>query len=284
MKPIDSLNQELLSCKIQADLISKWHSLISELSSFESAVIAYSGGVDSSFLAFAAHQVLGERMIAVTIQSILEPLDAHDSAVKFAIQHGFRHTVIQHDPLQDPVFRSNPIDRCYYCKRAMLAEIWNYGREWRYQVVLEGQNHDDLQEYRPGRVAVSETGTASPLANNRLTKAEIRQLAKAFELSIWNKPSTPCLATRIPYGTPITAMAIDRIARAERYLHERGFSVVRVRDFQDAARIEIEPEQIQTLTEFRSEFLELMQKIGYKHVDLDLQGYRSGSMDEGLAK
>lgn len=267
---------------ISATLILKWKSLTDYLAALPSAVIAYSGGVDSSFLAYAASQVLGEKMVAVTIVSPVEPPDMLKTASDFAAQHGFKHEKILHDPLQNPNFRANPANRCYHCKTIILHDLWDYAREHQYGVVLEGQNADDQSDYRPGRKAVAETGTLSPLAENGLTKAEIRRLAKAFGLSIWDQPSSPCLASRIPYGTVITENALDQIARAENYLHEKGFKIVRVRYHHDLARIEVEPGQIMTLLGLREDVVNYFKQIGFLYVALDLQGYRLGSMNEGL--
>jgi uncharacterized protein len=269
---------------VLASLIHKWKSLIDDLAAFPSAVIAYSGGVDSSFLAYAARQVLGEKMVAVTIVSPLDPPNMLKAATDFASQHGFKHETISHDPLQNPNFRANPADRCYHCKIDILHKLWDYASEHQYRVVLEGQNADDKSDYRPGRKAVTETGTISPLAKNGLTKEEIRSLVKALGLSIWDQPSSPCLATRIPYGTVITENALDQIARAENFLHEKGFKIVRVRYHHDLARIEVEPGQIMKLMDLREDLVNYFKQIGFLYVALDLQGYRLGSMNEGLPK
>ena len=269
---------------ISPSLKLKWESLLDEVASLGSAVIAYSGGVDSSFLAYAAANTLGDKMVAVTIVSTVEPPDMLKSAADFAVQHGFKHEMIYHDPLQNPSFRANPADRCYHCKTIILHDLWEYARAHHYQVVLEGQNADDRSDYRPGRKAVIETGTLSPLAHNWLTKAEIRSLAKAFGLSIWDKPSSPCLASRIPYGTEITEKALSQIGTAEKYLHEKGFMVARVRYHHDLARIEVEPGQITKLLEIREDLVNYFKQIGFQYVALDLQGYRLGSLNEGLPK
>jgi uncharacterized protein len=283
LDPIESANVRLVNAGITIPLKAKWQSLIVELASFHSAVIAFSGGVDSSFLAYAASQVLGNHMVAVTVVSPVEPANILNGAIRFAAQHGFRHDTISHDPLQNPMFQANPPDRCYHCKTSILNDLWSYARNHHYSVVLEGQNADDGSDYRPGRKAVAETGTFSPLAHNELTKAEIRWLSKAFELSIWNQPSSPCLASRIPYGTAITEKALDQVARAENYLHERGFKIVRVRYHNDLARIEIESDQVQTLLEMRKDLVSYFKQIGFLYITLDLQGYRQGSMNEGLS-
>ena len=239
-------------------------------------------GVDSSFLAYAAYLALGERMLAVTVVSLLEPPETAGRAAEFAGVYGFKHAALELNPLQNPLFRSNPVDRCYHCKSSILNALWELARQQGYQAVAEGQNADDLSDYRPGGKAVSETGTVSPLLNQGLNKAEIRTLAKAFDLSTWNRPSTPCLATRIPYGTEITEKTLTQIGRAEAYLHEQGFEVARVRCHQDLARIELQPEQIQRLFAIRSDLVEVFHQLGFHFITLDLQGYRMGSLNEGL--
>ena len=221
-------------------------------------------------------------MVAVTIISRLDPPNMLKAAADFAEEHEFKHETISNDPLQDPDFSANPVDRCYYCKTDILHGLWNYAREQHYGVVLEGQNADDQTDYRPGRKAVEETGTLSPLAKNGLIKAEIRLLAKAFGLSIWNQPSSPCLASRIPYGTEITVKVLDQIARAENYLHKKGFEIVRVRYHHELARIEVEPDKILKLLDIREDLMNYFKSIGFLYVTLDLQGYRLGSMNEGL--
>lgn len=283
MQPIDVANAKLEKNGIQPSLLARWRSLAAELASFPAAVIAYSGGVDSGLLAYAAAQVLGERSVAVTIVTPLEPAGVIERAADFARQHGIRYDVIFHDPLQNPIIQANPPDRCYHCKAGILRSLWDYARANGLGVVLEGQNADDRLDYRPGQKAVVETGTISPLANNGLTKADIRRLAKAFDLPIWDLPSSPCLATRIPYHVAITKEALGQIALAESYLHERGFKVVRVRWHQDLARIEIDPSQIQALLEIRTDLVDYFKKIGFHYTTLDLLGYRLGSMNEGLS-
>jgi uncharacterized protein len=283
MKAIDLINIQLENAGISTSLKRKWEALINELTAYDSAVVAYSGGVDSSLLAYTAAQVLGERMVAVTAASTIEAPEALKAASDFAAQHGFKHATISYDPLQNPDFRSNSAERCYYCKADILNDLWNYARQHSYQVVLEGQNKDDQNDYRPGSKAIEETGAISPLARHGLTKAEIRWLAKALGLSVWDKPSSPCLATRIPYGMAITERVLGQIAQAEHYLHQKGFKMVRVRYHNELARVEIDPDQMQTLLEQREDIVDYFKQIGFIYVALDLQGYRLGSMNEGLS-
>jgi uncharacterized protein len=287
MDPLEIAQSKLEQAGIEPELMAKWQALTRDLAAYGSAVVAFSGGVDSTFLSYAAHQVLGSRMIAVMVVSQVEPKEVVERATQFVTDLAIPHDTVYHDPLQNPQFQSNPADRCYHCKTLILKDLWNYARQHDFSVVLEGQNADDQSDYRPGRKAVSETGTFSPLANNNLTKAEIRKLAKTFDLSIWDKPSSPCLASRIPYGTAITQKALDQIDQAERYLHANGFEVARVRYHSDLigqvlARIEIEPNQFQALLAIHEDLVQTFKQIGFLYVSLDLKGFRSGSLNEGL--
>lgn len=284
MQPIDHLSACLKATELSDSLLQRWQSFVFELASYPSALVAYSGGVDSAFLVYAASKVMAERVKAVTVVSVLEPAQSQKEAAEFTALHGIQHVSLHYDPLQDAALVGNPTDRCYHCKKNILNLIWNYARENHFAVVLEGQNADDLNQYRPGRKAVAETRTMSPLANNQFTKSEIRQMARLFGLSIWDKPSSPCLATRIPYGTPITCESLLRIEQAENYLRENGFGTVRVRCHGDLATIEVAPAQFQKLLEVRLAVADYFKQIGFGHVTLDLQGFRSGSMDEGLSR
>ncbi|MDR3572525.1 MAG: ATP-dependent sacrificial sulfur transferase LarE [Anaerolineaceae bacterium] len=282
MNPLETTFARLQAAGITSQLSLKWQSLISQLQGYESAAVAYSGGVDSSFLAYSTFLALNERMAAVTIQSSVEPTGQFELAANFARSMGFRHVEIPNQPLADPLFRTNPVDRCYHCKTAILHLIWDYASKNNFQVVLEGQNADDKGDYRPGRKAVVETGTFSPLADNAITKSEIRWISKALGLSIWDLPSSPCLASRFPYGTLITEKGLHQIARGESFLHQKGFKAVRVRYHNDLVRIEVMPDQVGHLVEMRDEIVAEFKQIGFLYVALDLQGYRQGSLNEGL--
>ncbi len=282
MDSIERSMATLASAGVTPALQAKARSLFADLTSLESAVVAYSGGVDSAFLAYAASRVLGERLVAVTVASPFDPPAMQRAAAYFAAQHGIVHRVVAHDPLQDPGTRTNPPDRCYHCKTAILELLWVYAREHGFAVVIEGQNADDQADYRPGRRAVQETGTLSPLVRSDLAKAEIRQLARALSLSIWDQPSSPCLATRIPYGIELTQARLAQVGAAEDFLHAQGFRIVRVRHHGDVARIEVLPEQIPALLAVREDVAQQLRQIGFRHVALDLQGYRMGSMNEGV--
>ena len=272
----------LHEAEITPELSFKWQSLIRELQQYKSVAIAYSGGVDSSFLAYMASLALGEHMVAITIQSLVEPTGQVELAANFAKTIGFKQVIIPYEQLQDPLFRTNPVDRCYHCKTAILHTIWDYARKNNIQTVLEGQNADDQGDYRPGRKAVQETGTFSPLASNSFTKAEIRWISKVLGLPNWDQPSSPCLASRFPYGVHITEKGLEQIARGETFLHKQGFKAVRVRYHGDLARIEVLPGQVQELVDMRDEVVKYFKQIGFLYVSMDLQGYRQGSLNEGL--
>lgn len=272
-------------CKaISPALLGKWDKLIENIKSFDSVALAYSGGVDSTFLASASFLALGDRMIAITIQSPLESPGQTTLAAQFAQEIGFAHQILPFDPLEDPLIRNNPIDRCYHCKSLILRTIRGIADRHHLKQVIEGQNADDQNDYRPGKRAILETGTRSPLADAGLTKMEIRALAKALDLTVWQQPSSPCLATRFPYGTPLTTRGLQQVASGESFLHSRGFDNIRLRVHDNLARIEVHPEQIRQLIDMSQDVLSYYKQIGFLYVTVDLQGYRMGSLNEGLEK
>lgn len=247
-----------------------------------SAAVAYSGGVDSALLATAAYLALGERMAAFTIRSEVEQPGDSAAAAELAAQVGFRHQIIAFDDLAQLDFSTNSPDRCYYCKLERFKALNNLANAQGLEILLEGSNVDDELQRRPGKRAVQELGVRSPLAEAGLTKTDIRMLARVLELPVWEKPSSPCLATRFPYGSHITVEGLQRVAAAETFLQERGYKQVRVRDYGSLARIEVQPDMIPGLVAERQEVVLSLRSLGYQHISLDLLGYRSGSLDEGL--
>lgn len=261
---------------------AKWQALQHLLTGLGAVATAYSGGVDSSFLAYAAFKALGERMLAVTVQSELETPQQIERAARFAAEVGFPFLTITFSPLQEPLIAQNPPNRCYYCKREILQRIRQAASPLGFPVVVEGQNLDDETEYRPGRKAVKETGTLSPLVEVGFTKAEIRQAARTLGLSVWDLPSSPCLATRFPYGEALCLENLQRVARAENFLQQKGFLTVRVRAHKELARIEVPAQDFPALLAEKAAISIAFKELGFQYTTLDLEGYRQGSFDKGL--
>lgn len=250
----------------------------------ESAVIAFSGGVDSTLLSAVAAEILGDKALVIFARSPVVPEEESPIARQLASLLNFNYMEIEHNQLELPDFVCNGPDRCYHCKFDMLGLLKQLARDKGFKWVCEGSNFDDLNDFRPGLKAVSEQGVRSPLAESLLTKAEIRALAKQAGLDNWNKPASPCLASRVPYGTAITRQVIDKIGKSEVHLKKIGLNQVRLRHHGDVARIEVAGDDISKLLneESRKEIVAAIKDIGYKYVTLDLQGFRSGSLNEVL--
>ena len=280
----DTVRRQLEAAALGPLLLGKWDRLCALLERYGSVVVAYSGGVDSALLAYAAHTVLGDRMLAVTIESPLESEEARQNALAVAQEAGFPHRVLPMAMLENPKIRDNSPERCYHCKKAILAALQTIAGEEGFAVIVEGQNVDDARVYRPGRRAVIDCGAKSPLVESNLGKLEIRALAQALLLTVWNRPSAPCLATRFPYWTELSAEALMRVAKAESYLHALGLATVRVRVDGGAARIEVPVTQMELILAHRKDVVQYLSELHFDYVTLDLAGYRSGSRDEGLGK
>ena len=249
-----------------------------------SVLIAYSGGVDSTFLAAVAHEILGERVLAITAISPTYPAAEVEGAKRMAQSLGIRHLTVETDEFSNPHFTANDPNRCYYCKRELFAKLRRIAFEEGLRWVADGSNYDDLKDYRPGRRAAAELEVRSPLCEAGLTKVDIRALSRERGLATWDKPALACLASRLPYGTEITPDLLKRISKAEEFIRHFGVKQVRVRHHGAIARIEVDPESLALLTEevTRKEIVAELRALGYTYATLDLEGYRSGSMNEVL--
>lgn len=246
--------------------------------------VAFSGGVDSTLILKAAVDLLGEKVTAVTFSSRLSPKTEMDEAAKLAENIGAKHFVLQFDEFEDEKIITNPVDRCYHCKSYIFSSLKRFCRENNLGEVADGTNFDDLSQYRPGLQALRELNIHSPLAECGFTKAEVRECARELGLTVHSKPSAPCMATRVPYGTRLTDELLKRIERSEETLKALGFSGLRVRAHGDIARIELPKDQFQSAVRKSEMIAQELKKAGFNYVTLDLEGFRSGSMDIHIRK
>jgi pyridinium-3,5-biscarboxylic acid mononucleotide sulfurtransferase len=249
-----------------------------------SIVLAYSGGVDSTFLLRVASEVLGDKIRAVTAVSPLYTREEHKIACTMASCFGVRHLAIQTNELENPDFCKNPPHRCYLCKKELFQALRTIADREDIAFIADASNKDDCSDFRPGRVAAEEVGVRSPLIEARLTKREIRALSKEMGLLTWDLPSMACLASRFPYGEVLTMEKIERVGEAERFLRGLGFSQVRVRSHDTIARIEVHANLAHKLTDIRLGWMvaRRLKRLGFVYVTVDLEGYRTGSMNEVL--
>jgi pyridinium-3,5-biscarboxylic acid mononucleotide sulfurtransferase len=248
------------------------------------ALIAYSGGIDSTLVAKVAYDVLGDRALAVTAKSpSLLPEELEDATIQ-AATIGIAHRVVETHEMDNPNYSSNPVNRCYFCKSELHDTLKPLALELGYPYVVDGVNADDLQDYRPGIQAAKERGARSPLAELSISKMEVREIAKSIGLPWWNKPAQPCLSSRFPYGEEITIPKLNRVGRAEIYLRKLGYENVRVRSSGDTAKIELPADLIQKFVAENSltELVTTFQSFGFMYVTLDLEGYRSGKLNQVL--
>ncbi|MCK4405624.1 MAG: ATP-dependent sacrificial sulfur transferase LarE [Hadesarchaea archaeon] len=242
----------------------------------ESAVIAFSGGVDSSLVCAVAHEVLGERAVAGTAISQTYPPGEIEWAKKAAEHIGIKHITIITNELEDPNFAANPPERCYYCKGELLRKLDGVRRELGFEKIFDGTNFNDFSDYRPGLRALREFGVVSPLAEAGLTKEEVRELAVNYSLPNADKPANPCLASRVPFGQDISLQKLERIAKGEEFIRSLGFRVVRVRDHGELARVEVSKEELPRAQELENEIVEALKGFGYESAEVDPRGYRAG--------
>jgi uncharacterized protein len=264
-------------------MIEKERALGDTLASLGSVVVAYSGGVDSAYLAMMANRALGDRALAVTADSPSYSERHRRLAVQIAREFGLRHEIIRTSELERPEYRANPENRCYYCKQELYTRLSRLAAT-RGAIVVDGNNADDRVDYRPGRQAARELGVRSPLDEVDLLKREIRELSRRAGLPTWDEPASACLSSRIPYHSEVTNEKLRTIERAEQALRSLGFRVFRVRHHDAVARIEMARDEMARALEpdVNAAILRELKAAGYRYVSLDLQGYRTGSLNEGL--
>ncbi|MBO4395033.1 MAG: ATP-dependent sacrificial sulfur transferase LarE [Eubacterium sp.] len=266
-------------------LLDKYDILKRTLTSYQSVAVAFSGGVDSSFLLYTASKTLGNKTLAITAKSRVMPGTEMTEATEFCKKLGVRQMIIEPDVLSIPGFSDNPPDRCYICKKNLFSRMKDIAMDTGMRVLIEGSNVDDRGDFRPGLRALEELKIHSPLVELGFTKKEIRALSHALDLPTWDKPSYACLATRIPYGETIDASKLEMVEKAEQYLRDLGFREVRVRVHGTvSARIELNPNDFSRFMrgDVRLEVNLMLKRMGFAYVSLDLQGYRTGSMNEVL--
>jgi len=268
------------------DLEQKFDKLKNILKELGSAAIAYSGGVDSTFLLKVSKDVLSDNVIAITAKSSTYPEREFNEARKFVKQFGAKHIVIVSEELEIEGFAKNPVNRCYFCKKELFTKVWEVAKENGIKHVLDGSNFDDIGDFRPGMKAAKELSVVSPLKAAELTKKDIRELSKILGIPTWNKPSFACLSSRFPYGNEITVEKLNMVEKAEQLLMDMGFRQLRVRHHGDIARIEVASEERENF--FDANIMDnvgkKLQELGFKYVTLDMLGYRTGSMNEVLTK
>ena len=262
-------------------LDQKLSSLITRLKHTPSALLAFSGGVDSSFL-LKAMKISGIPFLAITGKSETVPAKDLEQAISFALQEDVSHRVIMTGELQNESFLNNPPDRCFFCKQDLFQRMRKIAEEESYEALFDGSNADDLKDFRPGRKAAQLYGVLSPLAEAGLSKDDIRQLSNTLGLATWNRPSSPCLSSRFPYGQRITLPLLARVEKAEEFLRSMGIEIVRVRIHNDVARIEVAEHEMATVLENRRAVADSLKSFGFNFVSLDLEGFTSGNLNRVL--
>ena len=278
-------NSSLFVKKMNNSLTSKRERLISILKGYGSLLIAYSGGVDSTFLLAVAHEALKKNLVAITAKSPLHPVMENQDAKAFAQELGVKHMLVKSREMNLPDFTANTKERCYLCKKYLFIDLLKIARDKNIEYVAHGANLDDLEDFRPGFDAAREMKITAPMVDAGLTKNDIRMLSKQMNLKTWNKPPMSCLATRIPYGTQITTEKLEMIEQAEQVILGLGFNACRVRLHVKVARIEVDSADIERILEqgVRSSIVGKLREIGFSNVAVDLEGYQQGSMNRALS-
>ncbi|MDE0025977.1 MAG: ATP-dependent sacrificial sulfur transferase LarE [Spirochaetaceae bacterium] len=252
------------------------------LSGMGSVAVALSGGVDSGLVAKVAHDCLGGAAIAVTAVSPSLAAEERDAVASLVERIGIRHVFLDSHETEDPRYQANAPDRCYFCKTNVYDVLTGYAEGEGFRFLVDGTNADDVGDHRPGRRAAHEQGVRSPLQEAAITKAEVRAMARELDLPIWDKPAAACLASRIPYGSRVTDRKLSQVERAEAVLRGLGIRQLRVRHHDRVARLEVEPRDVATVLEHKAAITERLKRLGFVYVTLDLEGFRSGSLNEVL--
>ena len=269
-----------------ADLAAKQDRLLDELRSLERVIVAYSGGTDSAYLAWAAHRALGANMIAITADSASIPASHKRAAEEFASECGFAHEYIPTFEFENPDYVKNDKNRCFHCKDELFLRLEAYAAQSNFKHIVYGVNFDDLGDYRPGQHAAKLHEVKAPLVEAKLTKSEIRELSRLSGLSSWDRPAAACLSSRVPYGTPVTVATIKTIEDGEEAIRALGFKQFRVRFHGDLVRLEIAKDELPRALnqDTAAEFTRIFKALGFLYVTLDLEGYRQGSLNAALAR
>jgi uncharacterized protein len=278
---LQSLRSLMLDPK---EVYKKRQALLDRLTALDSLLVAFSGGVDSTFLLTEARKALGKKLLAVTAHSIIYPRREIEEAIAFARLQGIEHVLLASEALDLPEFHANTPERCYFCKKYLFERLREIAEQRGIRSIAHAANMDDFKDYRPGWKAAIEMGGIAPLVEARLTKEEIRFLSKEMGLTTWDKPSMACLASRIPYGEPITEAKLGMIGEAEKEIASHGFKQYRVRHHGPVARIELQVSDINRIMEpaIRERIVKKLKELGFLHVTLDLEGYVTGSMNRAL--